>query len=55
MMAAVLAAALQAEWEYWKTENVPLLYDWFAHRNLAWPSSSARWGPAVKVGRTITR
>lgn len=24
------------------------MYDWLAHRNLEWPSSSARWGPILK-------
>jgi hypothetical protein len=41
-------AFANADWEYWKSETVPLLYDWFSHRNLEWPSSSARWGPVVK-------
>ena len=27
---------------------MPLLYDWLTHRNLNWPSSSARWGPVLK-------
>ena len=35
-------AFANADWEYWKSETVPLLYDWFSHRNLEWPSSSAR-------------
>jgi histone-binding protein RBBP4 len=24
------------------------MYDWLAHRNLQWPSSSARWGPVLQ-------
>lgn len=38
----------QGDWEHWKVENVPLMYDWLAHRNLEWPSSSARWGAILK-------
>ena len=38
-----------AEWLYWKDNNVPLLYDWFSHRNLEWPSSSSLWGPVLKT------
>jgi hypothetical protein len=34
---------------HWKEQNVPVLYDWLSHRNLEWPSSSARWGPVLKV------
>ena len=39
---------MQDEWERWKDDSVPLMYDWLAHRNLEWPSSSARWGPVLK-------
>ena len=48
---AVQPSALltQSDWNHWKTDNVPVLYDWLAHRNLEWPSSSARWGPILKV------
>ena len=37
------------DWRHWKDNNVPLLYDWFSHRNLEWPSSTALWGPVLKT------
>ncbi|KAL2457338.1 WD-40 repeat-containing protein MSI4 [Abeliophyllum distichum] len=42
-------AALDERYIHWK-QLVPVLYDWFSHHNLVWPSLSCRWGPIVDNG-----
>jgi hypothetical protein len=29
-------------WRAWKTQLVPLLYDWYSHHKMAWPSQAVR-------------
>jgi histone-binding protein RBBP4 len=38
-----------AAWQHWKSDTVPLNYDWIINRNMDWPSSSVRWGPILKA------
>ncbi|KAF8066179.1 D-cysteine desulfhydrase 1 [Scenedesmus sp. PABB004] len=40
-----------AQFRAWKTQLVPLLYDWFSNHNLTWPSQACRAGaPAARGG-----
>ncbi|WIA34025.1 hypothetical protein OEZ86_012406 [Tetradesmus obliquus] len=36
------------QYRAWKTQLVPLLYDWFSNHNLTWPSQACRWGPRLE-------
>ncbi|CAA2935328.1 WD-40 repeat-containing MSI4-like [Olea europaea subsp. europaea] len=42
-------SAADENYAQWKL-LVPVLYDWFAHHNLLWPSLSCRWGPVLETG-----
>ncbi|KAL2457668.1 WD-40 repeat-containing protein MSI4 [Abeliophyllum distichum] len=42
-------SAADESYAQWKL-LVPVLYDWFAHHNLLWPSLSCRWGPVLETG-----
>ncbi|KIZ06543.1 histone-binding protein RBBP4 [Monoraphidium neglectum] len=37
-----------AQFRIWKTQLVPLIYDWFSNHNLAWPTQACRWGPKLE-------
>lgn len=32
-----------SQWRAWKSQLVPLLYDWFMNHKLVWPSQACRW------------
>jgi hypothetical protein len=37
-----------AQFRLWKTQLVPLIYDWFSNHNLTWPTQACRWGPKIE-------
>ncbi|KAI8467538.1 MAG: WD40-repeat-containing domain protein [Monoraphidium minutum] len=47
---APVAAPLMDDGQFrvWKTQLVPLIYDWFSNHNLCWPTQACRWGPKIE-------
>lgn len=37
-----MADLTSAQWRAWKTQLVPVLYDWFVNHKLVWPSQAVR-------------
>jgi hypothetical protein len=38
-----MADLSMTQWRSWKSQLVPLLYDWFINHELEWPSQACRY------------